>query len=376
MSQESDNLNTQPSLNSSKTTDEVSEEIHGQDLVIVLSQFDIGKIERLSDYKKGSRKAAKMLITASKGSFLLKRRAVTKDVKQQVAVAHSVQRHLSEHRFPVAGLVDSLEGKSFVEHEGRIYELFRYIKGERFDKTNPAAAEAGRVLAHFHDLLRDFPEDQILKRTSFHQGKPLLKVIDELPDVLKSKESKENLEGIDDTVSYLKNQYAIASKMVEDADFTGMPTGIVHADWHPGNMLYKDGEIIAVIDFDSLRVNPRITDIANGALQFSMRMGDAGKIDLWKEGFRGQTIRSMIQAYEQFTQLPLMASERSIVPFLMVEALIVESIAPIHSTGTFGTIAGTSFLRMVERKLRWFETRMQRVIEVIQPQSSKEDTFG
>lgn len=376
MSQESDNLNPQPHLGPSTYGEEVSEEIHGQDLVIVLSQYDIGKIERLSDYKKGSRRAAKMLITASKGSFLLKRRAIIKDVKQQVAVAHSVQRHLSEHRFPVAGLVDSLDGKSFVEHEGRIYELFRYIKGERFDKTNPAAAEAGRVLAHFHDLLRDFPEDQALKRTSFHQGKSLLKVIDELQDVLKSKEPQENLAGIEETVEYLNNQYAIASKMVDDADFQSMPTCIVHADWHPGNMLYKDGEIIAVIDFDSLRVNPRITDIANGALQFSMRMGDPGEIDLWKEGFRGQTIRAMIQAYEQFTQLPLMASERSIVPFLMVEALIVESIVPIHKTGTFGSITGSAFLRMVEGKLRWLETRMQRVIEVIQPPSSKEDTFG
>ena len=38
-------------------------------------------------------------------------------------------------------------------------------------------------------------------------------------------------------------------------------------------MLYEDGEIVAVIDFDSLRVAQRITDIANGVLQFSMRMG-------------------------------------------------------------------------------------------------------
>jgi hypothetical protein len=71
-----------------------------------------------------------------------------------------------------------------------------------------------------------------------------------------------------------------------------------------------------------------------------------------------------------------MASERSIIPALMVEALIVESAIPIHRTGTFGRIRGTSFLRMVERKLKWLEPRMERVIEVIQPSLGEEETFS
>jgi Ser/Thr protein kinase RdoA (MazF antagonist) len=150
----------------------------------------------------------------------------------------------------------------------------------------------------------------------------------------------------------------------------------VHGDWHPGNTLYKDGEIIAVIDFDSLRVSPRITDIANGVLQFSMKMGESEDVDSWPDSFRGHTIQSIVQAYDQFTVLPLMASERSIIPALMVEALIVESAIPIHRTGTFGRIRGTSFLRMVERKLKWLEPRMERVIEVIQPSLGEEETFS
>ena len=140
-------------------------------------------------------------------------------------------------------------------------------------------------------------------------------------------------------------------------------------------MLYKDGEIIAVIDFDSLRVSPRVTDVANGALQFSMRMGDAERVDNWPDSFRGHTIQSLVQSYDQFTKHPLMASERSIVPALMVEALIVESVFPILKSGTFGRVRGSSFLRMVERKLRWLEPRTQRVIDVIQPSLGDEESF-
>jgi len=141
-------------------------------------------------------------------------------------------------------------------------------------------------------------------------------------------------------------------------------------------MLYKDGEIIAVIDFDSLRVSPRVSDIANGALQFSMRMGEAENVDSWPDSFRGHTIQSLVQSYDQFTKLPLMASERSIIPFLMIEALIVESVIPIIKSGSFGRVRGSSFIRMVERKLRWLEPRTQRVIDVIQPSMGDEDSFA
>ena len=164
-----------------------------------------------------------------------------------------------------------------------------------------------------------------------------------------------------------------AHSQTESAGFTTLPTCIVHGDWHPGNMLYKDGEIIAVLDFDSLHQSPRITDVANGALQFSMRMGDAEDVDNWPDTFRGHTIQSMVQSYDQFTTLPLTDSERSIIPALMTEALIVESIIPIHKTGSFGRIRGSAFLRMVERKLRWLDPRSKRVIDVIEPPTTKSE---
>ena len=375
MPSDSDNIDRTPRLGPLVDDTTVAEEIDGRDLAIVLSRYDIGSIERIVDYRKGSRRAAKMLVRTSKGSFLLKRRATGRDDQSQVEFAHAVQQALAQHRFPVAGLVESLDGETLVDHEGRTYELFRFIDGHRFDNSNPAAAESGRVLAHFHDILRDFPEEPSVKRMSFHLGTKVLDLLREITDVLADSEDSESREGIADTVGYLCDQYKAAHEKVESAGFSTLPSGIVHGDWHPGNTLYKDGEIIAVIDFDSLRMSPRITDIANGVLQFSMRMGESEDVDNWPDSFRGHTIQSMVQAYDQFTVLPLMASERTIVPALMVEALIVESVIPIHKMGSFGRIRGSSFLRMVERKLRWLEPRTQRVIEVIQSSLGEEETF-
>ncbi|HIA71507.1 MAG TPA: hypothetical protein EYO01_02200 [Phycisphaerales bacterium] len=375
MTNEADNIDRMPHLGPLVDDETIAEEIDGQDLVIVLSRFNIGAIEKIVDYRKGSRRAAKMIVITAKGQFLLKRRACGRDGRTQVDFAHAVQRRLSEHRFPVAGLIETVDGETLVEHNGRIYELFRFIRGKRFDKSNPAAAESGRVLAHFHDILREFPNEPETKN-SFHLNLSFVSKIGEVVSKLKLHEPSEELKGIESSVAYLQSQYEIAFTKVESVDFSSLPTSIVHSDWHPGNMLYKDGEIIAVIDFDSLRVSPRVSDIANGALQFSMRMGEAENVDSWPDSFRGHTIQSLVQSYDQFTKLPLMASERSIIPFLMIEALIVESVIPIIKSGSFGRVRGSSFIRMVERKLRWLEPRTQRVIDVIQPSMGDEDSFA
>ncbi len=354
----------------------VAEEIQGQELAIVLSRFEIGTIDRILDYRGGSRQSPKMVVNTSVGRFLLKRRALGKDALEQVVIAHRVQEQLAGHRFPVAGLISTIDGETIVEHEGRVYELFKYVQGSRFDKTNPQAAEAGRVLAHFHDLLRSYPIEPSMQRRTYHVGSRVHEVLHKLKDVLEAKESESQLEGLDETIAYLSEAYQSAYEAVERTEPTSLPQCVVHGDWHPGNMLYNDDEIIAVIDFDSIRYCPRITDLANGALQFSMRMGELDKIESWGEGFRGRTIRSIVQSYNQFTQHPLLASELAIVPHLMIEALIVESIVPIQQHGKFGLIPGSAFLRMVEQKVRWLTPRIERVIEVIQPPKDGEDSFG
>ena len=375
MSDEPDNIDRSPRLGPLAEDGSVAEEISGRDLAIVLSRYDIGAVDRISDYKRGSRRSPKMHIVSAMGEFLLKRRAVGHDEHSRVVFAHAIQATLAEHRFPVAGLVSTTEGSTLVQHDGRIYELFRFITGKRFDKSNPAASEAGRVLAHFHGILLSNRVEPVVGSGTFHDSQKIPEVLSSISEVLASHEDKSALEGIDDTIEYIRGQYEASAKKVQNLEWDSLGSQLVHGDWHPGNMLYADNEIIAVIDFDSLRFQPRITDVANGALQFSMRMGAAGKVDSWGDGFRGHTIQSFVQAYDQFSQVPLFASERAMIPDLMIEALVVEGVIPIWKTGSFGSVTGSTFLRLVEKKLNWLEPRMQRIIDVIQPPLSGEDSF-
>ena len=52
--------------------------------------------------------------------------------------------------------------------EGRIYELFEFKAGLRYDGTPEAAEHAGRALATLHRLLLDYESPYEPPRSSYH----------------------------------------------------------------------------------------------------------------------------------------------------------------------------------------------------------------
>src|SRR5690242_5380869 len=76
------------------------EQFATDELAIVLSHFDIGIVESVTEYPRGSRKAPKLLIGAEQGKFLLKRRARGKDDPFKVAFSHALQLYLASKQFP------------------------------------------------------------------------------------------------------------------------------------------------------------------------------------------------------------------------------------------------------------------------------------
>jgi Ser/Thr protein kinase RdoA (MazF antagonist) len=156
---------------------------------------------------------------------------------------------------------------------------------------------------------------------------------------------------------------------VTDAGYADWEQVLVHGDWHPGNLLYRDGAIVAVLDFDSARLEPRLSDVANAALQFSMQMQRPEDPASWPDGFDARRIRSLLRGYDQARAAAVTPEERQALPWLMVEALIVESVIPIAATGTFARVSGAAFLQMVERKVRWLRPRQRKLVDYIdQPQ--------
>src|SRR5215213_6585479 len=269
------------------------ESFSAEELAIVLSHFDIGIIEALAEYPRGSRKAPKLLINTDQGKFLLKRRARGKDDPFKVAFAHALQLYLAGKQFPLPHLIGTKrDNNSMLQWRNGVYELFEYIPGQSYPQTLEATFDSGRILSLYHKLLQDFKSEWQPTGGSYHKAPAVEQGLRIIPNALKGADTDAA-----PLLNFLLDSYRHAGQTADSLGLDTWPKQIVHADWHPGNMLFRDNHVVAVIDYDSARPLPRVIDAANGALQFSILGGDED-VARWPEYLDESRFKRFLRGYD------------------------------------------------------------------------------
>ena len=331
-----------------------------EDLKRVLDYYDIGQFNKTEALKAGNAHAPKRIIYTDRGQFLLKRRAKGKDDAYHVAFAHAVQLHLEKKGFPVPGIITTAkQQETALSLDGFVYELFRFIQGERYDGSIEAVMDTGRKLAMFHQYLRDFASNLKPIRRTFHDSPSVrrhLKILGSQPG---SRHRDKNMRQI---AYELTVHYNHASVHVNQLGFDSWEKLIVHGDWHPGNMLFSSQKVVAVFDFDSVKVAQAATDLANAALQFSIISGNPQPID-WPDRLDIEKLANFVAGYKDVANMP----DDMLQSLLdeMIETMIAEAVLPIATTGFFGHLSGLDFLEMIRRKCNWINENRKTLTEAI-----------
>ncbi|MCE5279530.1 MAG: phosphotransferase [Planctomycetaceae bacterium] len=331
------------------------------ELAICLSHFDLGLISKVEDFPRGSRRSPKIVIEAQKGKFLFKRRARGKDDLAKVAFTHQIQLWLAAQSFPLPHLIGTRgDNNSMFVRNGTIYEMFEYIEGVPYDGSLDATFHAGRVLALYHKLLADFQSDYTPPQGSYHNAPAIRQAIRNTVRALPI-DKRPSVEVLTATVDTLENVYNTSAEKVNELGLNDWGKQIVHGDWHRGNMLFRDHNVVAVIDYDSARLQQRVIDFANGALQFSIiRKGD--NLDEWPDHLDENRFKRFMRGYDSVNVISV--AELKAVPHLMCESIIAEAALPIGTTGLIGHLEGFPFLQMVERKVRWMLAHADHLYQV------------
>lgn len=331
------------------------------ELATVLSHYDIGVIHELKPLSAGSRRTPKMAVTAEKGKFLLKRRPRGKDDLYRVAFAQAVQTHLSGKDFPLARLLSTCDEKNtLLQLDNHIYEFFEFITGVRYDGTTEATIDASLHLAKFHKYLADFAYQPIPLRGIFHDATNVRRHLKTIGAEKSSSPDKKLLE----VAEILMTIYNKSSVRVNELGFDSWSEQVVHGDWHPGNMLFEKAKLVAVIDFDSVKVAPPVTDLANGMLQFSI-VGNRPNPTDWPAYLDQAKLIQFLNGYRRVIKLD--KAKLNSLPDLMIETMIAEAVLPIAETGFFGNLTGLDFLKMIRRKTEWIDKNGNKLTEAMQP---------
>jgi len=349
-----------------------------EELVRVLSHYDVGVIHQIKSLSGGNRRAPKMVVVSEQGKFLLKRRPRGKDDLYRVAFAHAVQTHLAAKAFPVTSLLTTRsDNNTILQLNSHIYEFFKFVSGTRYDGSPESTTDAGRQLADFHRHLADFAHEFKPLQASFHDSSTVrthLRTIGSDRTARPSGNSR--LRGNDVTPAQAGVQaaaealtilYNESSIQVNQLGFDSWPKQVIHGDWHPGNMLFSDRKVAVVLDFDSIRVAPAVVDLANGMLQFSIVGGRPNPAD-WPDYFDQDKLLQFLAGYkERAVHDTTLLDEYKLKALLdlMIETMIAEAVLPIAATGFFGHLHGTDFLLMIRRKAEWLSKNRDQLTELI-----------
>ena len=340
----------------------VRETFSARELAICLSYYDLGVIQSIDEFARGSRRAPKVVIDCDRGQFLFKRRAKGKDDLAKVAFTHQIQLTLAGQNFPLPHLLGTRDSNnSMLVWEDGIYEMFEYITGSGYDASLDATFHSGKILGLYHKLLLEFRSDYQPPTGSYHNAKAIQQAIRNTISSLPM-ESRPPAEELTETVGALAKAYRSCAAKANELGLNDWHTQIVHGDWHPGNMLFREDNIVAVIDYDAARLQQRVIDFANGALQFSI-LGGAGDPSKWPDYLDRTRFKRFMLGYDSVNVISV--AELKAVPHLMCEAMIAEAVLPIAATGSFGRLDGFGFLQMVRRKIRWILGHVEELHNVL-----------
>jgi Ser/Thr protein kinase RdoA (MazF antagonist) len=324
-----------------------------EELAICLSHYDLGIIKGIAAFSRGSRNAPKAIINCERGRFLFKRRNKGVDEIKKVAFTHQIQLALAAQNFPLPHLLGTRDDdNSMLVYRDQIYEVQEFIEGTGYDASLESTEQSGHALGLYHKLLEGFQSDYEPPTASYHNAKAIYQSIHKSSASLTP--TPDMRERTKETVKFLGDTYRQCVEEINKLGLADWPTQIVHGDWHPGNMLFRDKVVIAVIDYDTARQQQRVIDFANGALQFSIIGRRDAPLDDWPENLDMPRLKQFLHGYDSVNQIA--TDELRAAPYLMCEAMIAEAVLPIAATGGFGRFDGCAFLEMIRKKIVWLIT--------------------
>ena len=318
----------------------------------VLSLYDIGAVRSARQLPVGNPLAPKAILDTDAGRLLLKRRPPGAD-PYAVALAHELLLHVSApgpRRIPTPQLLGVRASANSLAQIGPwIYELMTFIEGQPYRGDIEQTRAGGALLADFAARAATFHPTIDPPAGGFHRSGRVHRDIASARARLGA--------DADRLLGAFTDVHARAGDLADKPGLHDCPTRVIHADWHPGNLVFAQQDITreaspAIVDFEAPALAPILLDAATGLLQFSL----AGRFTptsarLALDTTRaGAFIRGLAQRESQHAGDPRSRPGASLaeavrrapgeLTALMAEALLVEAIAPIAATGVFGLTPG------------------------------------
>lgn len=284
----------------------------------VLELYELGAIR---DARPGSgTAAAKLVFTTERGRFIVRARRSFASLPEVVAYDHSVIRTVAQAGIPTATPLPSKSGKTWVEVDGIAYEVFPYLEGllpyDQFSREQLCAA--ARTLARLHAATARATPEGSKKWPREHEARAMAETL--------QSELLHTGQGASSAVrTRAHRMLALLDELaatLQPAILAALPHAIIHGDYTPANVLFREGGVGAVFDFDWASWQPRVIDLGEGLIFFAGRRPSAiDPADIWSLVQSWQpdvpAFAAFLSAYQEVQRLT--DAECELLPYFMLE---------------------------------------------------------
>jgi Ser/Thr protein kinase RdoA (MazF antagonist) len=242
--------------------------------VLAVLGLDPHRVTVLSDVPGGN---ANWLVTNGAGQRLVLRRHHGEATFEDLTWEYAVLQHLAGAGWNVPAPVGELTG-----HQGRWYQLTRYVPGQPVRPEGPAEqAERGQVLARLHRALRELG-GRIGPRPGWrpqHTHTTVLTGLDWDGSVLALTGASPRL------ADWAVAAAAAARSALDSAGAASLPVMVVHGDFAEWNVHYTGGHLTGVIDFGLAHLDSRPFELAMARTYRAPRAAAAYRAELARLGW-------------------------------------------------------------------------------------------
>ncbi|MBI3631432.1 MAG: HAD-IA family hydrolase [Candidatus Staskawiczbacteria bacterium] len=263
---------------------------------------------------------------------ILLRKFKTLKNKEQIIFYLELLHDLKKRGVKVSKLIKGSTGENIFENNGNYYALFDFIEASHFMPQESGFLSLAKEIAKMHQSFDDFGNNcaaKVGELSARNQGIYFNKIksystsdFDKIEEIIRQKEKKEE---VDDFI--FKNFFLIKKcvrKIEEARERVGsLPKKIIHSDLHPHNILMRNNKVVAILDFDGMRLSERARDVGCAIYRFGRQFFVNKEIN--KDKIKKQAVslrKKFLKAYVDI--IPLTKSEENLMPFLVLDEFLTK----------------------------------------------------
>ena len=325
----------------------------------LMEVYDLGQCQSVELLPAGKSKHYR--ITTDGGEYIV-RRSQSSRTLEEVRFEHALVAHLRNNGFPAPVFVPCVSGEAPVVVDGYLYSASVFVKGSPYQAENVEhLQEAARTLAKYHRIVASFGSlpppgrEPFLSETLRERlaAMPSPEIIGDfsaryaerdprIPDLLAS-------------LPYVLERGRTVLGLL-DRLYPVLPKLVIHGGCRRGSTLFKGDRLVAMLDFDSARLEARVLDLAIAFHDFGKVWGEPGSPD-FKVPLDLRIVSEFLDAYQEIN--PLEEAEIEALPILLAARPLKRALGKYRSMiGDLQTSQGHVRKAAQEvARVRWLEAR-------------------